>query len=108
MALDLETKLASQLGIEGDRATCQAVSRLLLSVVHDVNGRLGIAVLRSGSLQRALEQQHQDLAGGDDRLDPALLERMVRSHDGLKEGLGQMKALLEALSEAAWVLEEEG
>ena len=106
MALDLETKLADQLGIECEAHTRRLVARLLLQVVHDVNGRLGTAILRASSVARGLERAEGALTEGDVASGTSRLLRAGESHVALREALTDLKTLLAGLSEAAWELEE--
>jgi hypothetical protein len=106
MALDLNTELAVQLDITGDAATRRAVSRLLLQVVHDVNGRLGTAVLRAASVDRGLGRLSGELHDHASEATRADLARTSQAHAALLESLADLNNLIAGLSEAAWVLEE--
>ena len=108
MALDPETPLAVQLGIDDEAATRALVGRLLLQVVHDVNGHLGAAVLRGASVGRRLTRVGEHLAEGDLRAAEERLDQLAASHEALQEALVELKGLLNRLRDAAWELEAEG
>lgn len=107
MALDLERELAVQLGIEEDPEARKAVARLLQQAIHDVNGRLGVAVLRGASVGHGLEQLSGELERSDLEAAVLRLSRINNSHAALLEALADLRTLLADLSDAAWLLEEE-
>ena len=107
MALDLDTSLADQVGPGLDGDSRRAVARVLLAMVHDLNGSLGAAQLRASSVQRSLARLAPELDGPGGASAVALLERANDSHAELRAALVDLRDLLARISDAAWTLDEQ-
>ena len=108
MALDLAEPLADRLGIAEAPDVRRAVAGLLLALVHDANGHLGAAVLRSASGRRSLGRLRDAIDEGHLEGAASLIDRASAAQAEVDAALGGVRTLLEALASAAWELEGDG
>ena len=105
MALDLNTPLAEQLGSPLEPEVRSSVALLLLAVVHDCNGHLGAAMLRSRSSRRTLDELQARVVEGKGAESGALFERVDTSLTAIADAHDGLRALLADIASAAWKLE---
>jgi hypothetical protein len=106
MTVDLESLLCREAGFPVDPGARAAVSRLLLGIVHDANGFLGTALLRTGSSGRSLKKLRGAESYATDAQTAPLLERLETSQVQTEASLNALRSYLNTIAEMAWALQE--
>ncbi len=104
MVISFDSLFSENASLPDEPAARAAVARLVLSVVHDSNGFLATAVLRSASVRRSLAQLRaaKDLSQAE-RL--ALHDRIDAGQAHIDEALAGLRSFLDELAAASWELE---